>query len=329
MTRLLVLLAFTLLFVPLVEASWEPFWSRFLSGIREPGRRLRLLALRMVGGLVLALVSAAALLLRVHHAPISHPLLPEGLVSCLGHAFEHGPGHWTVGLLLVATALLLGVITALFYPLPAFPTGARRPDLEAMLRAHGADATVEVLAGEEPACWSELSPHPRVVLLGGLEDLLPRDQLEAVLAHEAGHLVAGDHHTRIWVRAYRRLLFFFPVAAALFDAFVHEQERRADDQVLAWSPERRGALRRALLALATLDFPLPSPRRVEGAALGALGQEAWSVKQRLARLAGVTEDPPRPMPRPVWPLLGLASVLLVLASDPGACTLHCLLDSLP
>jgi hypothetical protein len=60
-----------------------------------------------------------------------------------------------------------------------------------------------------------------------------------------------------------------------------------------------------------------------------MGQEAWSVKQRLARLAGTGEDPPRPMPRAAWPLVGLAAFVLVLASDPGACTLHCLLDSLP
>lgn len=330
MTALLLVLGFSLLLTPVLETLWEPLWGRLADSIQEPGARLRLLERRMASGLVLSVLLALALLWRVHHAPRTHPLLPEGLVTCLGHDLAHGPGLFTVAFLLVTTLGLGLLLVALFYPLPSFPRGRPRPDLARLLEARGVQAMVEVLPGGEPACWSELSPRPRVLLLGGIEDALPPEQLAAVLDHEAGHLALEDHRARVWARAYRRLLFFFGGAQLLFEAFVHEQERRADDQVLAWEPGRRAPLSQALYALATDALPAPPSSSWAGAtALGALGHAAWSVQQRLARLRGQREErPPGPAMTPV-PFLGLGLVLLVALSDPGACTLHCLIDSLP
>ena len=330
MTPLLLVLAFSLLLTPILETLWEPLWTHLVASTEDPTRRLRLLSMRMTSGLALSALLALGLLWRVYHAPRSHPLLPEGLVTCLGHDMAHGPDLFTVAFLLLSTLGLGLLLVALFYPVPSFPRGRPRPDLAQLLERRGVQASVELLPAEEPACWSELTPTPRVVLLGGIEKALPPDQLAAVLDHEAGHLALGDHRARIWARAYRRLLFFFGGATSLFDAFVHEQERRADDQALAWDPAQREPLSRALYSLATHDFPTPpSDRWASATPLGALGHAAWSIKQRLSRLRGQSEEVPPGRPATLSPFLGLGALLLVVASDPGACTLHCLIDSLP
>lgn len=330
MTPLLLVLAFTLLLTPVLETLWEPLWARLLTSTEDPAKRLRILVLRMGCGLAVSVCLALGLLWRVYHAPRSHPLLPEGLVTCLGHDLEHGPGFFTVAFLFVSTLGLGLLLVALFYPVPSFPRGRPRLDLAQRLERRGVQAIVEILPADEPACWSELTPVPRVILLGGIEQALPSDQLFAILDHEAGHLSLGDHRARIWARAYRRLLFFFGGATSLFEAFVHEQERRADDQALAWAPEQRDSLANALYSLATHDFPkAPTDRWATATPLGALGHAAWSVKQRLARLRGGSEEGPQRLPLTLTPFLGLAGLLLVVTSDPGACTLHCLIDSLP
>lgn len=329
MTGFLVFLAFALLLVPLVETLWDPLWTRATARVDAPSRRLHLITARMVCSLVFSAALSFALLWTVYHAPRSHPLLPGGIIECLGHGLEHGPGTFTVVFLFCSTLGLGLVLVALFYPLPSFPPGVPRPDLAHLLGGRGVEATVECLPGLEPACWSEVTPYPRVLLVGGIETRLPAEELAAVLDHEASHLVAGDHRARIWARAYRRLLFFFEGASTLFDTFVHEQERRADDQVIAWDPNRRSPLRRALLSLATLDFPADPEPLVGATPLGALGHAAWSVKQRIARLAGGPEESPPCAGLRFWPFLGLAMVISVATSAPGACTLHCLIDSLP
>lgn len=329
MTGFLLFLAFALLFAPLVETLWDPLWVRVAASTDGPSRRLRFLSIRMSGALGVSGLLSFGLLWIVYHAPRSHPMLPGIIADCLGHGFEHGPGLFTIAFLTLSTLGLGLVLVALFHPLPCFPPGLRRPDLETYLETRGVRAAVEILPGEVPSCWSEITPHPRILLLGEIEALLPSEQLEALLDHEAGHLVAGDHRHRIWARAYRRLLFFFAGARAVFDAFVHEQERRADDQVLEWDPSRRASLRQALRALATQEFPHAGSPLTGSPPLGALGQAAWSAKQRIARLGGGPEEAPAGVGFRVWPFLGLGLAVLVASSDPGACTLHCLIDSLP
>lgn len=326
MTTLLILAALTLLLVPLLEAAWDPLWTRMLREPRDPRRRLRSLRWRLGLGLAGGAALSALLLATIHAAPRSHPMLPGPLVLCLGHSFEHGPGVLT-HLFLVGSLVGLGVVTvALFYPLPSFPPGERRGDLEALVARLGVAATVEVLEAAEPGCWSERSPHPRILLLGGVERRLARDQLEAVLCHEAAHLAHGDHRTRTWVRAYRRLFCFSRGARVLFDDFVHEQERGADDQVLAWRPDLRGPLEASLVTLAAAGSG-PAP----AAPLGARGHAVWSVQQRVRHLRGLPEQASR---RSLGhstrgSLLAFAVLVSLAASSPGACTLHCLLDSLP
>lgn len=331
MTEALLVAAFTLLFVPVVETLWDPLWARKAAG--APAECLRSLRVRMAGGLLAAGLLAAGLLAAVSRSRPTHPFLPVGSLPCVSHDLGLAPGGLTVGLLATSVAGLAVVVAALFYPLPGLPAGRPRPDLAALIGARGVDVTVEVLPDGEPACFSEVVPYPRVVLLGDIEARLSASELRAILDHEAAHLAAGDHRARVWARAYRRLLFWFPGARVLFDAFVHQQERRADDQVVRWRPSGREALRGALVALATGGTGAARSGGAGaaggGARLGELGAEAWSVQQRIARLSGRSEGTRRGISWRAWPFLALALAVFVMTSEAGACTLHCLVAALP
>jgi Zn-dependent protease with chaperone function len=155
--------------------------------------------------------------------------------------------------------------------------------------------------------------------------------LEAVLLHEAGHLSLGDHRSRVWSRAYQRLLFFFPGGRRLHQDLVHEQERRADRRALEWRPDLKEDLRKALFYLATQDFsalasaeafPLSLPQ-------AALGQDVWSVQQRLLSMRGVCEGLPSFSWSLRWCLPGVGLLLLLTLGETGPCTLHCALAALP
>lgn len=326
MTFTLVFLALSLLMVPVVETLWAPAWAWLAARGPEPDQRLRQLQLRMASGLALAAGLASAVMAKVHLSPRAWLFAPGGLTTCGGHSLERGPGAFTLGFLALSGLALGLVLVALFYPVPGLPPGRRRADLVRRLAARGVDAQVEEVPADTPACVSQRTPHPRVILAGGVADLLDDAQLAAALDHEAAHLALGDHQARTWARAYRRLLFFFPGAAALFDDFVHEQERRADDQAVAWDPAQRNHLADALGRLATHD---PADEVPTPGTLSAMGQAAWSVQQRLARLRGRPEAPPRRAAVSPGPLLAVAALLGVVSTDLGACAVHCLVVSLP
>ncbi len=329
MTLLLFGLGFTLIFAPALEVLWDPLWSRLLPPSRDPSIRLRRLALRMGSGLLLAAAAAACVLNRIYFAPRTHPGLPDIVVTCLGHDLEHGPGAFTLIVLLAGSLALAGVVFALFHPLPAFPPGVRRIDLESIPAVREVGAWVESLPGDEPAAWSETVPVPRILLLGGIEDALRPQELAAVLAHEAAHLSASDHRCMMWARAYRRLLFFWPGARILFRSVVHELERRADDRVVAGHRARASDLLAALRRLATGVACGDATEPLLPAEPFEPGSDPWSLHQRCARLQGEPEADLPLLPRHPAPLLGLVAVLLVAGTEPGACILHCLIDSMP
>lgn len=318
------LFLFTVLLVPAVEGIWGWLWVRALYPHASADRRVRWLGWRMVGGIALAVAGAWLVVAGVFPRHQDPALAPHSLMSCLGHTLEHGPGEVSL-LVLVGWMVGFGLLAiALFAPVPSLPSGTRRPDMEARVARYGIGARVELLRDGDPGCFSEDRPVPRLVLTGGVEDLLADDEMEAALAHEAAHLAKRDHGTRLWGRAFSRLLFLWREAASLFALWAHEQERRADDQVLAWRPELRGALERALFVLATRGVPEPV-----GASAGMLGQEAWSVKERIVRLRGGAEELPEPPRMSVWGLAGLALLLGSQVSPPVTCALHCMLAGLP
>lgn len=328
MSFLLVFLAFGLVFIPCVEALLGPTWNDWIASTEATRERIGLLQRRMavavLGGGVLGLLAFR----QIRMSPTSVPFFASHLHRCLGHTSSQGPGIWTLVTLVLSGGLLALVTVALFYPLPGVPEGERHPDLEEVLAGIGISARVECVPAAEPACVSEIQPAPRVVLLGGVEKLLSLEELEAVLLHEAGHLAHGDHRGRIWGRAFQRLLFFFPGGRKLFQALVHEQERWADEQALAWRPELRPRLRSAVLQLALGDFARPREGVLVPATLGVLGQEACSVKRRLESLDGKVDPFSLEVASRLWCLPGVVVFLFTL-SQTGACTLHCLLSAMP
>ncbi|MGH1468145.1 MAG: M56 family metallopeptidase [Bdellovibrionales bacterium] len=325
MTLFFLVLAFGWLCVPVVEGLTLPAWSRIFAKAVDPTSRLKILKYRMIVTLLFALCLATGLLAWIYYSPPSHSYLPIGWVPpCVGHGVENGPGQITLTFLFATYLSLSFLLWFLFKPLPTLPAGTRRQDLEAKLKLRGVSAQVETFEKHEPSCFSEGIPQPRVLLLGGIEHKLSQVELDAVLDHEAAHLKFKDHQARLWARAYFRLLYFSPYSQAHFESFIHEQECRADDQAIAWNHDQRGPLYKAIRALATLDF---SPGTED--CMGALGHSAWSVHQRLARLAQ-TPLPISPRARPsFWPFLILGMILFALSSRAGVCTLHCLIHALP
>lgn len=336
MGTILLVLVFALVFLPFQEVLLGSLWSRWTYASPDPHVRHFRILVHMGGGLLGSTGLGILALSLIRMSPTSQPLFPEFFRRCIGHGEAVAPGGFTIAFLLAGWSFLAALIVGLFYPLPWAPRGQRDRPLERLLEGVGVSANVEILPEGEPACYSEATPYPRVTIHGGAEEKLTTEELRAVLLHEAGHLLHGDHRTQIWTRAYRRLLFFFPGADQLHRALAHEQERRADDQTLKWQESLREPLGSALLHLALQDFPgttlplepetNPSPDRAE---FENLDQEAWSLQQRLSRLAGGPEAPPGISPSCYWALPGALLLLLLTQGETGPCTLHCLLVALP
>jgi hypothetical protein len=124
-------------------------------------------------------------------------------------------------------------------------------------------------------------------------------------------------------------MFFFPGGDRLHQDLIHEQERRADDQVLKWRPGLRDSLRGTLHHLALQEGPFLEEATSSSMALGVLGQEAWSVKQRISVLQGKQEDSPDYVLYLRWCLPGIGLLFLMILGETGPCTLHCVLAALP
>lgn len=322
MTALLLATFFTLAFVPLWESLTEPFWFRIWERDSRPTSRVTWMQTRLILGLGVALGFVAWLFSHMRHAPQSNPLVHLGLAPCFGHGFEAGPGPHTLSTLtlgLVGMGLLLGVL----FPRPSRVGGIPRPDLAARFPLLGPSLPIETTPEGAPGAYLERTHPPRVLLCGGIETLLSPEELEGILAHELAHAENSDHRTRPWILAYRRLFFFSSLAQVLVEGLLHEQECRADDAATQGDPKKKEALVRALLRLLTSG---PSER---GSSPAAGGASLWSLQDRIGRLRG---QPGGSYPSPgfrLWPLPCLALWVWAATSDPGACTLHCLIRALP
>lgn len=127
-----------------------------------------------------------------------------------------------------------------------------------------------------------LSPTIHVArALGEGDRALPREQLAAVLAHEASHRVRRDPLRLFALRALSRALFWLPGLRALTDDVADEAEIRADDAAIRVVD--RLALASALVALGRWSVP-----RSASATLGAgvAFVRADLLDRRVRRLAG-------------------------------------------
>ncbi|HWW93824.1 MAG TPA: M48 family metalloprotease [Vicinamibacteria bacterium] len=155
--------------------------------------------------------------------------------------------------------------------------------------------------------------RPRLFVAESVLAGLTSEELEAVLAHEEGHLLARDNLRGFLLRCCPDLLALLPIGNRLFRAWTEAAEAAADEHAARAGSSRALALAGALVKVARMAPPgqrasLPASAFHDGAAI------ALRVKRLLDRTEskeGAT-PPPRP-PRAAW---ALAAVLALTATSP-------------
>jgi len=168
--------------------------------------------------------------------------------------------------------------------LPA-PTG--RVGLYAF-RSEGVDAFSFTLA-EWDSLEHAVHRHELILLSDGLIARLSPEELEAVVAHELGHVRDLDARYLTFVRTFSRLMRWDPVLSYLAATLTSREEYRADDEATRMTGRPR-ALARALYK--ALDAPEGRPRPLAGPGLlGARGRRGRSeALQRIERLLALADS---------------------------------------
>lgn len=159
---------------------------------------------------------------------------------------------------------------------------------------------VVVLPIDRPIAISFRAPEPTIVVSQGLIARLDAEELATVVDHEAAHLAYGHQRLQAVRVAVATTLGRLPVIRRSIAALDLALERAADEAAAGPDPDRRGALRRSLLALSGLAA---APGAVAGFA------DAATLAARLDAL----DAPPAPLPPIAHRLLyvpGLATAAL-------------------
>ncbi len=128
-----------------------------------------------------------------------------------------------------------------------------------------------------------------ILLSKGLSEVLERDELQAVLAHELMHLKHHDAEFKVFSRVLSRILFFDPFSK-FFDPAVHREREYLADEMGGRSTGKPAALASALLKIA--DHGLP-PKSAWGLSILGSGRGIFSryppLKERVQRLLLLSE----------------------------------------
>lgn len=108
--------------------------------------------------------------------------------------------------------------------------------------------------------------RPVLIWPAGISDRLDNPQLEAVLAHELGHVCRRDNLTAAIHMLVEAIFWFHPLVWWLGARLVEERERACDEDVLAFGSERRVY---AESILKTCEFCLESPLACMSGVTGA------------------------------------------------------------
>lgn len=114
------------------------------------------------------------------------------------------------------------------------------PALEAALsrlaRASGRPSPPVLLTNHsEPLAYTSGVRQPRLVVSRRLLEVLDREEIEGVVAHEVAHLHRRDHRTGWLLLLLRLLTFYNPVALLSFRWMVQGAEQECDAQAAAWT----------------------------------------------------------------------------------------------
>lgn len=168
-----------------------------------------------------------------------------------------------------------------------------------LARKSGLCGKLVLVDAERPLVFTHGLLGPKVWLSTGLVDLLTDQELEAVLQHEAYHVLARDPLKILAARCLSRALFFAPVARDLCEAYLVSKEVAADEHAM-WAMDEVLPLARALRKLIGAQ-PVTAPEAV------LVGQLDLTEARLLALL-----DPRQPVPLFTPKHLGASMLLLLI-----------------
>ena len=130
--------------------------------------------------------------------------------------------------------------------------------------------------------------RPRLFIADQVLQCLNEEELAAAIAHECGHLAAGDNFKRALLRACRDALMIVPCGRSLDRAWSESAECAADEHAAQQSSETALNLASALIRIARM---VPSGARPEmPLAVFLVGEETRGVKARVRRLLEIASS---------------------------------------
>jgi beta-lactamase regulating signal transducer with metallopeptidase domain len=183
---------------------------------------------------------------------------------------------WALGSGLMSARLLFGFRTlGALVRRAQVPTGPWQAALDALATRLGVGRRVQLLLSAEidaPIALGWLKPLI-LVPLAALTDLPPAE-LEALLAHELGHIQRHDYLVNVLQSCIEALFFYHPAVYAVSRATRVEREHCCDDIALQLTADPL-LLARALAGMESLRSRLPEP---------ALAASGGSLRQRIERI---------------------------------------------
>jgi hypothetical protein len=176
-----------------------------------------------------------------------------GLLSPLHHVFEAAVAGGLLYALYDRTQAIRST-NALLRELSGTPVPPGSGLHVAVIHAGVDPDRVALLAGSPLPAFTVGALRPRIFVSERLEEILSREELIAVLAHEGAHLRRRDPLRFSLMRFVSRALFWLPVLRSLERHFLEETELRAD----AAAASKSGVLTASALLLLTQHFGRPT-----------------------------------------------------------------------
>jgi len=153
--------------------------------------------------------------------------------------------------------------------------------------------------------------RPKLFIADHLFQSLTREELNAAIAHESGHLAARDNLKRVALRVCRDALVIIPSGASLDRAWAEASEASADEHAARGGGDVALDLASTLIKIARLVPEGAKPAMPAGALL--IGDYTDGIAQRVRRLTRLaTPDNLSPIGRTfkVWPWICFAAILI-------------------
>lgn len=175
-----------------------------------------------------------------------------------------------------------------------------------------------VLTAAEPIAFTYGVWRPTIVLSTWMVEELDADELDAVLAHELGHVTRRDYLLMLLATTLRNAFFYLPPSQIAHQQLCREKERACDDLAIA-----RCAQPLALASALTKVWQSAASARAIPSAVQALVGQGDMIEDRLMRLLAADDasqaigiSPNRPVaPRRVARFSPAALSAVVLANS--------------